>query len=503
MKKFWSKFIAVMLFGMMLFPFIACSEVEEESSIKEIKELRFNIQVNNASIPTTKVIKSSWENGDKVFLFFREGDDNYLDGTKYVTLTYNGTTWDSNVSAALTASELGTEGRMFGVFFPFGKVDIVSDGKGGVNFRTDSSNPALDNMPIYTYYMTGLTYYSISTIGEIATMIGSIDLRLPEDYVYFFVDKSGSDYCVDDKYRLAVEGICPVACVSYKGGNFSESSATTNGRYLGQPMWGYKYGEAGIAFSGKKDASWATGTSHKFTFFSDGDPAMSRTMVVSDEMPITSHVTLKLRAPIAANGWAQAVPTPSTTTLNGIKWADWNLGASNVSELGYYFQWGVLVVPKDYNKTSSLISDIGSNSLTGNYVIYDAARAYLGSPWRMPTKSELSGLGSIDNWIPVGNTTIQVGPTGTEFTPSPTLKNGGWKVEKNGASIFLPVSGFYDKVDTLNEIYDSHSTGCYWSSNADASYLHFYNIPSGSKWANTDTPGYREFGMQIRPIKGE
>jgi len=503
MKKFLSTIFAGLLFGMMLFPFAACSEVDE-SSITEVKELRFDIQVNYVAEPQTKAVKVAWEAGDKMYVFFREGSTNYLDATKYVILTYNGTSWDGAASPALTdASELGSSGRMYGIYFPYGDVRIASDGDNGVTFRTKHTNPALDNLPIYTYYAYGRTNYSISTLGDVATLAGSIDLSVPADYVYFFVDKSGSDYCVDDKYRLAVEGVCPVACASFKNGSFFESDM--NGKYMGQPMWGYKYGDNGIAFTGKIDNSWTIGTSHKFTFFSDGDPAMSRTMVISDETPMKSHVTVNLRAPIAANGWAQAVPTPSTTTLNGVKWADWNLGASNVSELGYYLQWGVLVVPKDYNKNNVLISGIGSNSLTGNYAIYDAARAYLGSPWRMPTKSELAGLGSItdDNWIPVGNTTIQVGPTGTEFTPSPTLKNGGWKVEKSGASIFLPVCGFYDKVDTLNEIYENHSTGCYWSSNADASYLHFYNIPSGSKWANTATPGYREYGMQVRPIKGE
>ncbi|MBP5539814.1 MAG: hypothetical protein J6X69_08370, partial [Bacteroidales bacterium] len=178
MKKFLSTIFAGLLFGMMLFPFAACSEVEE-SSITEVKELRFDIQVNFVAEPQTKAVKVAWEVGDKMYVFFRDGSSNYLDATKYVTLTYNGTSWDGAASPALTdASELGSSGRMYGIYFPYGDVRIASDGDNGVTFRTKHTNPALDNLPIYTYYAYGRTNYSISTLGDVATLAGSIDVTV-------------------------------------------------------------------------------------------------------------------------------------------------------------------------------------------------------------------------------------------------------------------------------------------------------------------------------------
>lgn len=529
MKKVLYVICAMLLSGVTAFQFTSCNNSEDENIPPRITELRFNINVNNASAPDTKAVKSDWEDGDKLFVFFKVDGTTFLDAIKYVTLSYNGSTgkWDGACSDALTdPAELGSAGKMYAVYFPFGGVAIASDpnNSGGVTFRTSGSkNSALDGFPIYTFYMNGYASYTISTAGDVATLDGTFDMKLPANYVYFYVDKAGDKFNENEKYRLAVEGVVPVACVSYFKGAFMETPQDYDtftregnlGRFIGQPMWGYKYHD-GIAFSGKINtqvnyASWGSGSywggseavDHKLIFFSDGDPAVTKTI----NAKLASHASVKLLSPVkGTNGWVQAVTTPTTTLLNGTKWANWNLGAEDVNDLGYYLRWGGLIVPKDYRAQGYLTErNIGKSLQNSGYEIFDAARAYLGADWRMPTKAEFDQLSNYTiSWIAVGNTTETVGPTienSLTYIPNPTnpvhSTDAGMKVEKDGHSIFLPVSGYKNGETGLS----GTNQGVYWCSDyysSTASYRYrFYK----STWHSTDKNGTREYGQLIRPIK--
>lgn len=82
MKKSFTIFTFLLL-G--IFSFSLCSCTREVNPTQKIKELRFNITVNNAT--STKAVKSGWENGDKIFVFFSK----YLYTEDYVTFTYDAT----------------------------------------------------------------------------------------------------------------------------------------------------------------------------------------------------------------------------------------------------------------------------------------------------------------------------------------------------------------------------------------------------------------------------
>ena len=505
MKKIIRPIISISLFCALAISFTSCTK--EDIAPAGIKELKFNIEVNNASAQDTKAVQTDWEDGNRILVFFYVSvgaESGFLDPINYVTLTYNATEkkWNGAVCGSLSdASLLGTSGVMYGVFFPYGDVAVISDGNGGVNFRTsNNTNPALNGMLVSTYYMTAGAPYTVETAGDVATLEGQFDMVLPENFVYFYVSKDGEKYCENEKYRLAIEGVYPVACYSFNKG-FKETPQ--NGKFIGQPMWGYKYGD-GIAFSGKIDGTWSTSTSYRFIFFSDGDPAVAK----SFNGTLASHGSVRLKSPDAANGWEPAVTTPTTTLINEKKWANWNLGADDVNGIGFYLRWGGLVEPKDHNSESLLPEKmIGSNNLVGDYAIYDAARAYLGASWRMPTISEYESLGSVSSssWIPVGNTEISVGPTvengGVYYYPNPTLNNGGWRVVDGSNSIFLPVTGMYQNTKTLKESYSNYTVGCYYSSTCVGKYRRFYYNPSGSPFTTSATPSYIEFGMPVRPIK--
>ena len=264
MKKFLSVICGVLLVGILAISFTSCSK--EEKIAPQIKTLKFDIKVTNKTpLGETKAVKTGWATGDKMYVFFNVTTPatGNLDAYKYVTLTYDAsnTKWDGVMCGALTdANEIGTAGTMYGIYFPFGGVDIASDGDGGVTFKTkDCTNPSLNGQPIYTYYMTGTTDYTVSTAGDIGTLHGDLRMEIPEDYVYFFVNKNGSDFNSNEKYRLSAQGLIPTACTSFKAGTFTESTLTQL-----RSVWGYTYNDAGIAFSLKKDATWASATPHKF-----------------------------------------------------------------------------------------------------------------------------------------------------------------------------------------------------------------------------------------------
>ena len=141
-----------------------------------------------------------------------------------------------------------------------------------------------------------------------------------------------------------------------------------------------------------------------------------------------------------------------------VKWASCNVGAEFPEEYGDYFAWGETEEKDCYGwstykwcngsyNTQTKYCPNSSYGIVDNKTILDpeddAATANWGSPWRMPTRSEIEEL--IDNctW----SWTIQNGVNGYKVTGS------------NGNSIFLPAAGNCDGT----EVYACGSFGCYWS----------------------------------------
>lgn len=159
---------------------------------------------------------------------------------------------------------------------------------------------------------------------------------------------------------------------------------------------------------------------------------------------------------------------------NGPLWALTNVGAANETDYGHYFFWGDVTgyIPKsiqlDNNCTWVLASDnttvLSGGFTAGNFngtpgktyannnenipalPTCDAARAYLGGTWRMPTETELNNL---------------VDKTDKEYITIGDVN--GWKfINKNHSSeyIFIPANGG-GKAAT---VWNYNATARYWSS---------------------------------------
>ena len=177
---------------------------------------------------------------------------------------------------------------------------------------------------------------------------------------------------------------------------------------------------------------------------------------------------------------------------SGTLWARGNLAGNEISDetnSGLYYTWGNLqgqyggLSQQIYNqsKGASLTSDIASNDAS-----HDAALAGLGSPWRLPTRSNINELinHTYSDW-----TTID-GIPGIRF-----MSNADRSVY-----IFLPAAGHFNE----QQYNDDEGTVCYfWSSSYYNSYAAYslksektddYSFQLGIKVVT------RYCGLPIRPV---
>jgi hypothetical protein len=168
---------------------------------------------------------------------------------------------------------------------------------------------------------------------------------------------------------------------------------------------------------------------------------------------------------------------------SGTKWACCNVGASKPEGYGNYFSWGE-TQQKGFFEWSTYIHcdgsyntchDIGSD-IAGTK--YDAATANWGADWRMPTMTEWNELSSntTSTWATLN------GVRGKLYTAS------------NGNGIFLPTAGYRKG----NYLYDSGSSGCYWSSSL---YDYPYHAREFIIGVVNFFDSYRYFGQSVRAVR--
>lgn len=210
----------------MLLAFTACQQepiVPDSEDSFDPAKLHFNLTIQHPE-GTTKGVKSGWENGDKVFIFFPDKNAGYL------TATFNGTSWSMGKSGDI---EISGEGSFHAVYLPYGNDATASynDGKWSFSKATD------------TYY-----FYASNVAYKVETEVFSATLKMlnPNTYVQFYIpyaDASGNIQLACNALRRAViEGI-----------SASEGVVTVNTGSAGTPITGYAdilSGEKGYYVSG-------------------------------------------------------------------------------------------------------------------------------------------------------------------------------------------------------------------------------------------------------------
>lgn len=150
---------------------VACQKVENVAPVAATG-YSFNFDVNGASSfegVATKAVKTGWEAGDKVFVFFKEGEAVLSD--IYAEMTYDGAAW-----AAVQRGDgsLGEAGQLTAVYVPFADDSVkpeYAEGQwsiaGGDVYCTSAENVS----------------YTVSA----NTVNATINMALPEGYVQFYM----------------------------------------------------------------------------------------------------------------------------------------------------------------------------------------------------------------------------------------------------------------------------------------------------------------------------
>lgn len=226
----------------------ACSGSDDENKTvqpaptTEPQTIRFNLTASmHDDAATTRAVKTDWEAGDAIFVFF----DNVA-APKHLKMSYDGTEWTSAEydGATETPGALGLKngdtGTMRAVFLPFGSSATVS--ANGTDFVFSKT--------FYAYYLTATLSYTVVD-GQVS---GAFNMVIPVGYVQFFVYDSTPH---DENYFLGCDAVIPVGVASIAAdGTITE----TSDKSYADDMPGYAYNngtDKGYLFSGKLNENYS------------------------------------------------------------------------------------------------------------------------------------------------------------------------------------------------------------------------------------------------------
>ena len=302
------------IFLCMTFALVACNienPVEDKPGTVDISQLSFQLTINNAD--DTKAVKSGWESGDQVFVFFNDLT------TAYVSYTYGTSGWEAPVVNGTGA--LATSGKLTAVYLPFKN---ASDTPNYIYDAWRFSNT------FFTYYMVAENVsYTVNT--DVNTLSATMNMVNPEGFVQFFIpDESASD----GAYTLATDAVIPTRFYSIA----SDGTITENTKDPGDPMEGYAY-EGGYVFTGKLNPGYHyeydridptvpmyVEFAGNYYFIKTKTADGSREDYFSNAVTLESHMAAKL----PANGsekWIAVGPDQYVDLGDtGFKWATCNYG---------------------------------------------------------------------------------------------------------------------------------------------------------------------------------
>ena len=207
---------------------------------------------------------------------------------------------------------------------------------------------------------------------------------------------------------------------------------------------------------------------------------------------------------------------------SGVKWTTRNLGATAPWDYGNYYAWGETQTKDDYSwetykyckGTHTTLTKYCNNAdfeygyngftddLTTLEVTDDAATAFFGSDYSMPTIADWIELSDQCYWVWTETYNNQNVSGYIVYKAKADAGKGPDSYSLSDAHIFLPAAGYRDGTN-LN---DAGSRGNYWSASlyrstpCHAYYCHFYSgrvFPSyGTIYGN-----YRYYGCSVRPVQ--
>ena len=238
---------------------------------------------------------------------------------------------------------------------------------------------------------------------------------------------------------------------------------------------------------------------------------------------ILPNLTLCKDAPsvVYYNPTTPPAPSHEYVEIGGVKWATMNVGATDITDYGLFFQWGdtsgytadqvgseegqKYFDWEDYKyasiETSTSSSGSGGtttvvmtkyNDSDGKTVLDasdDAVTAAWGGNWRMPTTDEFIALGNASTTAWTSNYEGS-GVAGLILTDK----------TNSSKKLFFPAAGFCGE----DCVYNVGDNGCYWSSSLHSSDVQYaYYLYFDAYGANLQTSYERYYGCAVRGVLDE
>jgi hypothetical protein len=181
MKRF---FIAAVAF-VLTAGFVGCSKVEEFPIVDGSNDVRVEFSVAEMDgFDSTRAVKSGWEAGDQIFVFFSANGSWLLaDDSKAnsVTLTYDGSEWSAYANGVDENLLSSASGTFFAIHYP-----------GVLNHLTEASWPA--GRYLFDGYEGGeiLTVVGTYTIADNVITLPTLSLKMNASAVQFSVKNLAS-----------------------------------------------------------------------------------------------------------------------------------------------------------------------------------------------------------------------------------------------------------------------------------------------------------------------
>lgn len=173
------------------------------------------------------------------------------------------------------------------------------------------------------------------------------------------------------------------------------------------------------------------------------------------------------------------------------------VGHNPISDTAFDYNWGSVNQAEPWYEGQPYGSTPG-NTLNGNIAVgedFDAARANLGAPWRMPTSAEFAELFANIRYINADGTEVDTTKTDKRVTVNGVM---GLYLEStiNGARLFFSCSGY-----GVGNVWNYRgSNGSYWSSDwGSARFARSLIFYLGGVYPQGN--GGRYYGFALRPVQ--
>ena len=332
----------LLLFLLVAFSLSSCGQFGQENGEDEngsgipLSDIVFDFTVNYPG--ETKAVKSGWETGDAVFVFFQSYSG------FYVVLTYNASSgWSSSVgpeNAVIPVNFSSENKTVTAIYRPFGsRYDTPKySSSDGWFFH---SNFLDDETTQYTYFMAAqkASYTFEQDASGQWVLTATLNMKNPDGYVQFFVEDASAS---SGDYLLSTDAVIPTgfAAVAPDG-----TIVETSDKKAGDDMVGYAYGSGtakGYLFSGKLNSSYHSyrwnGSemleANAYYFAKTKTAENSRADYFVTGKTLASHSAIKL--PANGNAKWQAVGSGIYYELDNVPgtWCTCNYRASVPEEIG-------------------------------------------------------------------------------------------------------------------------------------------------------------------------